>query len=61
MAIQNMCRILGIEVLSVGKKIKYVLKRVKKCLSCGTIYSASLDQCPNCASNSYKIMVKRVR
>ncbi len=61
MAIQNICRVLNIDVLSVGKKIKYVARRMKKCLNCGMTYSASLDKCPNCASNNYRILVRRVK
>jgi len=55
--IQNLCEILGISYSSVlNRKIKRTLRTRKKCLVCGEVYDASLNICPFCGSDKYKLI-----
>ena len=59
-AIQNVCETLGISFSSILKRrIRVMLKTLKKCLVCGTIYDPSLKDCPNCGSTQYKLIKRR--
>ncbi len=55
--IQNLCEILGIPYSSVlDRRIKKKLITKKKCLVCGKVYDASLNACPFCGSNKYRLI-----
>ena len=58
-SIQNLCRILNVKILSVSKKIKHVIKRLKKCIACNFIYNYSLDSCPICGCEKYIVLKRR--
>jgi len=61
MAIQNICILMGIDVLSVSKKMTYLLMKQKVCLDCGTIYSIFDEECPKCFSVKCKVIERKIR
>lgn len=60
-AVQNLCLFLGIEIISIRRKIKYFVERRKKCMNCSTIYASTLKECPNCGSANFTWIIKRRR
>lgn len=60
-AVQNLCLFLGIEIISIRRKIKYFVERHKKCGNCSTVYASILKECPNCGSVNFTWIIKRRR
>lgn len=59
--IQNLAKELDLPYKSIqGRRIKKVLIYLKKCVVCGTLYNATLEDCPSCGSKEFKIVTKKL-
>ncbi|MEX0568812.1 MAG: hypothetical protein Q6363_006590 [Candidatus Njordarchaeota archaeon] len=58
-AVQNLCLFLGISIISIRKKIRYIVEKRKKCKNCSTIYISALEECPSCGSSDFTWIIKK--
>jgi len=59
--LQNVCISVGLDVIAFKRRLRYLLRRRKKCMFCGIEFDNKFEECPNCGSKKFKYIVHKVK